>query len=256
MKCGIFYHPKFDYEGSNNFYTAKIGFPSSHQFALDKIRPGSVVLEIGCGPGFMAVELSKKGVNTISIDQHIQPDTRKYSLRTIEADVDEYDFNTDATEVDFIFALDVIEHLKAPETFLRKLRQRYSREAPVLIITTGNIAFITVRLGLLLGLFNYGKRGILDLDHRRLFTFSSLRRTLTTNGYVILEERGIPVPFPTAFGDGVVARFLLRINTLLIRLSKTLFSYQIALIAKPKPTLTHLLENAREAAKERLIATQ
>jgi glycosyltransferase involved in cell wall biosynthesis len=179
---------------------------------------------------------------------------RKYSLRTIEADVDEYDFNSDATKVDFIFALDVIEHLKTPEAFLRKLRQRYSQEAPSLVITTGNIAFITVRLGLLLGLFNYGKRGILDLDHRRLFTFSSLRRTLTMNGYVVLEERGIPVPFPTAFGDGRIARLLLWTNALLIRLSKTLFSYQIGLVAKPKPTLNHLLQDARGAAEERLMS--
>ncbi len=173
-------------------------------------------------------------------------------MKTIQADVDEYDFNADCTEVDYIFALDVIEHLKAPEIFLRKLRCRYSREAPEVIITTGNIAFITVRLGLLLGLFNYGKRGILDLDHCRLFTFSSLRRTLTMNGYVILEERGIPAPFPTAFGDGWLANFLLWINLLLIKLSKTLFSYQIALVAQPRPTLNHLLQDAREAAKERL----
>jgi glycosyltransferase involved in cell wall biosynthesis len=254
MKWGIFYHPKFDYEESNNFYTAKIGFSSSHQFALDRVRPGSIALEIGCGPGFMANELSKRGVSTISIDQYIQPNTRKYSLRTIEADVDEYDFDTDSTEVDFILVLDVIEHLKAPEPFLRKLRQRYSREAPLVVITTGNIAFITVRLGLLLGLFNYGKRGILDLDHRRLFTFSSLRRTLRMNGYVVLEERGIPVPFPTAFGDCRFASILLWINTLLIKLSKTLFSYQIALVAKPKPTLNHLLQDARGAAEERLMS--
>ncbi len=256
MTWGIFYHPKFDYEDSNNFYTAKIGFPSSHQFALEKVYQGSTVLEIGCGPGFMAVELSKRGISTISIDQHIQPDTRKHSVRTIEANLDEYDFTSDVTKVDFIFALDVIEHLKTPEDFLRKLRQRYSRESPFVVITTGNIAFITVRLGLLLGLFNYGKRGILDLDHRRLFTFSSLRRTLMTNGYVVLEERGIPVPFPTAFGDGWFARFLLWLNALLIRISKTLFSYQIALVAKPAPTLTHLLQNAREAAKERLMLDQ
>jgi len=203
----------------------------------------------------MAIELSKRSVDTISIDQHIQPDTKKYSLKTIAADVDEYDFNTNATEVDYIFVLDVIEHLKAPEILLRKLRYRYSRQAPEVVITTGNVGFITVRLGLLLGLFNYGKRGILDLDHRRLFTFSSLRRTLTMNGYVVLEERGIPVPFPTAFGDGRFVRFLLWLNALLIKLSKTLFSYQIAVVARPKPTLTHLLQNAREAAKEKLMSS-
>ena len=138
--------------------------------------------------------------------------------------------------------------------FLRKLRHRYSREAPEVIITTGNIAFITVRLGLLVGLFNYGKRGILDLDHRRLLTFSSLRRTLTMNGYVILEERGIPVPFPTAFGDGRFARFLIRMNLLLMKISRNLFSYQIAVVARLRPTLNQLLQDARDAAKESLIS--
>jgi len=50
----------------------------------------------------MAVELSKKEVNTVSIDQYIHPDTKKYSLKTIEADVDEYDFNSDASEVEYL----------------------------------------------------------------------------------------------------------------------------------------------------------
>lgn len=250
-KWGIFYHPKFDYEGSNVFYTPKLGFPSSHQFALDRIRPGTTVLEVGCGPGFMTTELSKREIRTVSIDRCIQFETKKHSFKAIQADLDDYDFNDDATEINYVFALDVIEHLKSPEAFLRKLRFRYSREAPEVIVTTGNIGFFTVRLGLLLGLFNYGKRGILDLDHRRLFTFSSLRRTLITHGYTILEEQGIPAPFPLLLGNGRLANCLVRINILLIKLSKRLFSYQIALVAKPKPTLNHLLEAAREAADGR-----
>jgi len=109
-----------------------------------------------------------------------------------------------------------------------------------------------VRIGLLFGSFNYGRRGILDMDHKRLFTFSTLRRTLEINGYEILKQKGIPAPFPLAVGNGRLARFFLLVNRILIFLSKSLFSYQIAVVAKPLPTLEHLLEDAHEG-KEKML---
>ena len=42
-----------------------------------------------------------------------------------------------------------------------------------LIASTGNVAYILLRLALVLGMFNYGKKGILDLTHQRLFTVRS-----------------------------------------------------------------------------------
>ena len=44
------------------------------------------------------------------------------------------------------------------------------------------------------------KRGILDLTHTRLFTFSTLRRLLEGAGFQVLELRGVPAPFPLALG--------------------------------------------------------
>jgi hypothetical protein len=49
-----------------------------------------------------------------------------------------------------------------------------------------------------------------------------------------------------------LARFLLLINRVLIFFSKSLFSYQVAIIAKPLPTLEQLLEDAHEAKKKKL----
>ena len=83
---------------------------------------------------------------------------------------------------------------------------------------------------LLLGFFNYGSRGILDLTHTRLFTFATLRNLFEQSGYRIDEIRGIPAPFPLALGDTALARFLVRVNGLLIRLSRSLFAYQIFMV--------------------------
>ena len=141
--------------------------------------------------------------------------------------------------------MDLIEHLKSPEKLFLNLRDRFGNDRPEFIITTGNIAFIVMRLSLLLGQFNYGKRGILDLDHSRLFTYYSLKRILMNCGYEILLEQGIPAPFPLALGNNFIGHLLLKINTLLIYLSKNLSAYQIVVVAKPNPTLKHLLTNAQ-----------
>jgi len=94
---------------------------------------------------------------------------------------------------------------------------------------------------LFLGQFNYGKKGILDATHTRLFTFRSLRELLLQSGYKILEVRGIPAPFPKSIGNNFLSRTLIRLNQLLIYLSKGLFSYQIFIRAVAKPTVHNLL---------------
>lgn len=253
MRLGIYYHPKFDYEPDTNYrYKPKFGYSSSHQYAYQQVRQNSTVIDIGCGPGFMAEALAKKGVRTVSIDRQIQPMTSRHSWKCVEADVDEYGFDDDFGKVDCILVLDIIEHLKSPERLLVTLRKRYSRDCPALVITTGNIAFLPLRLSLLFAGFHYGRRGVLDMDHTRLFTFSSLARTLHLNGYEIIRKRGLPAPFPLAVGDGLLARFLILVNRLFIKISKSVFSYQIAILARPLPTPEHLLEDAFEARKQKL----
>ncbi len=253
MRLGIYYHPKFNYEPVSNYrYKGKFGYPSSHRFALEQVRPGATVVDIGCGPGFMAEKLLLKDGKTISIDLQIQPQAQKSSWKCIEADVEQYDFDDDFGKVDYILALDIIEHLKSPERLFRILRQRFSRDVPDLIVTTGNVAFFPVRIGLLFDSFNYGIRGVLDIDHTRLFTFSSLYKMLEINGYEIVKKQGVPAPFPLALGEGWLARFLLLVNRVLIFFSKSLFSYQVAIVARPLPTLEHLLEDAHKAKKKKL----
>jgi hypothetical protein len=147
--------------------------------------------------------------------------------------------------------LDIIEHLRNPESILKKIRQRYSGKGSQIILTTGNVAFLPIRFGLLLGQFNYGRRGILDLDHTRLFTFYALRRVLVQAGYEVLEERGIPAPFYLALRKRPLADFLMGINRLLIRISRSLFSYQIGVVAKATPTLEVLLDRAVRSGQEK-----
>jgi glycosyltransferase involved in cell wall biosynthesis len=255
MKIGIFYHPKFDYAHQDVYYELKKGYQSTHQFVIDRIKPGAHVLDVGCGPGYMAKELSKKSVNTISIDKHIGDDAKKYSQTTVQGDIETIDF-TQFPTVDTILLLDIIEHMRSPEMFLRRIRDRYCMDVPEIIISTGNIAFIPLRFMLLLGQFNYGRRGILDIDHTRLFTYKSCKRILINNGFDILSEIGIPAPFPLALGERRLAIILLNINQLLMKLSKSLFSYQMIFIIRPIPTLELLLNNAYVTSKNMILKSK
>jgi Methyltransferase domain len=154
-------------------------------------------------------------------------------------------------EFDYVLMMDVVEHLSSPEQFVHRLREALKFSQAKVIVSTGNIGFIITRLMLLLGQFNYGKRGILDITHTRLFTFSSLHRLFEQCGFRVLETRGVPAPFPLALGNTRLSRLLLRLNHLAIRISKGLFSYQIFIVAQPYPSLESLLQDAQEQSSLR-----
>ncbi|MBF0543440.1 MAG: glycosyltransferase [Candidatus Riflebacteria bacterium] len=237
MKWGLFYHPRFDYEGQNHQYQLKLGYESSHQFALERIRNSMRVINLSGNLDFFSEFLEKQGFRIFS---------PKNGLPTA---IENFDFKDALSETDTILLLDILEHLKSPEKFLEKIRNRFCREAPLTIVTTGNVAFIFVRIALLFGQFNYGKHGILDLTHTRLFTFRSLLRILRDSGFEIVEIKGIPAPFPLALGNGFIANFLLKLNNFFIQLSPGLFSFQIGVTAKPLPNLEYFLEHALITSK-------
>jgi hypothetical protein len=171
----------------------------------------------------------------------------------VQCDLDQSDFPLDAGSFDYILLLDIVEHLRSPERFLDSLRASRAGDREVkVIMSTGNIGFLITRMALLVGWFNYGPRGILDLTHTRLFTFKTARALLEQSGYRIEEVRGVPAPFPLALGDGALAKMCLAVNRALIRVSKSLFSYQIFIVCSPLPSVQWLLARAYASRTERI----
>jgi glycosyltransferase involved in cell wall biosynthesis/SAM-dependent methyltransferase len=244
---GVFNQRRFEPvnpdEPGNSHYDVKLGYPSSHQFALDAVPPTSRVLDIGAGPGRMAQELVAKGCEVTVVDRFPAPDAPT-GVVVLQQDLDEPPV-FDARKYDHLLMLDVIEHLKDPEQFLEQLVDQFDYGPRTLVLTTPNVAFVAQRLMLLLGQFNYGNAGILDRTHTRLFTFRSLRRLLVDSGFRLREVRGVPAPWPKVLGDGALGRAAVRANELLIRLSRTLFSYQIFVVADCVPGVRFVLDDSR-----------
>jgi SAM-dependent methyltransferase len=258
-RLNVLYDRRFDLEGAGNLrYGLKLGYESSHTRALEAIPAGARVLDIGCGPGDFAREVARKGCLVDGVDQCAASDASAFRRFWVWREPEP--FRVGLEGYDYVLLLDIIEHLTEPERFLDGLRAaaRDLAVRPRLIVTSGNVAFGVVRLQMLLGNFNYGRRGILDMTHTRLYTFKTLRQLFEQCGYRVERIEGVAAPFPLALGDNRFARTLVKINSALIRIWRGLFAYQVFLVATPLPTVDALLDDsiAASAGKKSAVRTQ
>ena len=250
QEYGLFYDRKFDCRpaAEEEDEPLRMAYASPHRLALDRIAPSSRVLIIGRALG-LANELSRRGCAVSGIA--VEPPAAATGLSQFyRHDIESGVLPVAFDEFDVVLLLDVIEHLRSPELFVDRLRQacRFAPET-IVLVSSANIGFFITRLMLLLGQFNYGKRGILDLTHTRLFTFATLARLFQQGGFEVMARRGLPAPFPAALGEGLPAHFLLGVNRLLLHPLRSWFGYQIFLELKPRLSLDLLL---RLAEKESL----
>jgi glycosyltransferase involved in cell wall biosynthesis len=248
-RSGLLYQRRFDPNtGDNSHYALKLGYPSSHSYALEAVPSGARVLDIGAGPGGVARELDKKGCEVTVVDQYpaVAPD----HVELISQNLDDPP-RFDPKRYDYLLMLDIIEHLRDPEQFLDQVRAKLDYQPRTLILTTPNVAFLAQRFMLLFGQFNYGKAGILDRDHTRMFNLRSLKHLLRDAGFKVKRVRGVPAPFPKVLGDGVLGRAAIAVNLALIRVSRTMFSYQFFIEAETTPDVDFVVRDTIEKSELR-----
>ena len=251
QKYGIFYDRKYNFKSENyDNYKLKEKFDSPHKRAIDRIKEGSYVLDIGCHSTKLAKILNDtKNCKITAIDKSEKLENSSFIEKYFSFDLDNGLPDLDYNKFDYILLLDVIEHLKNPEEFMTRLKQKTEKNPNLKIITsTGNVGFLIIRLMLLFGSFNYGHRGILDKTHTRLFTFSSFKNLMVQTGFNIKRISGVPAPIPLVIGNNVLSKFLLNINKFFILISKEIFAYQIYLEIKPQISINLLLDQAKSKA--------
>ncbi len=248
QRLNLCYQRKFDLSAGGReigYRVPKTTFSTAHQWVVDAVPAGSRVLDIASADGLVSRALRDKGCHVTGLD--LQPPEDGGRLDAfIETDIDA-GLPVKPDDYDVTLLLDLVGHLREPEKFLDRL-YRDSRPDQVIFATSGNIGFFANRLQLLFGFFNYGKRGILDPGHSRLFTFKSFRRIWEEAGFEIEQVTAVPAPFQVAFGDNSFSSFLAAINGLLVKLSKGLFGYRILIKARPRPTLDYLLQAAYQSS--------
>lgn len=249
----VVYHPKFDVFGSDE-YVFKASPNTVHQNVLGRFwRTGEKVVELGAGHGEVSRHLGEKGADVVAVDI-LRPD-RSFPFPYLAVDLDRPFAEDVASEMgdaaDTVLALDVIEHLSRPEASLREIRG-VMKPGGRLVASTGNVAFVLVRIMLALGQFNYGKKGILDLTHTRLFTVRSFCRTLEGEGFRVDSVRGFGPPIRDMIGRSFLLRSIDSVAAALARVWPSMFAYQILVEATRLDDIDSLLAGTLESAAQPL----
>lgn len=232
-QAGVFFQPNFEIpDNDTRNYSLKTSKTSLHAYIINLLwKKNERVADIGANDGLLSQKIAEKGCNVTAVDMNIPEHIP--GIKTIKANLDE-NFEEALLEggtFDKVLALDVIEHLHSPEISTEKLHQ-ILRPNGILLASTANIGYIIMRLTHLLGWFNYGKKGILDRTHHRLFTIGSFRRLLQGAGFRVIKIAGFGPPILDAFGYSWFWNIIDRVCWLAAKLYPRMFAFNFLIIAR------------------------
>lgn len=207
-----------------------------HAMAAAAIRPSTHVLDLGCATGAFAKSLASKDCFVVGVeaDKRSAEVARKHIGRVIVADLEKpaaLPFGNGS--FDHIVLLDVIEHLRDPSGLLAQAARWLAADG-TLVLSTPNIAHISIRWSLASGRFDYTDYGILDRTHVHFYTRKNLRILLDRAGFDVVSVA------PSAdFGQlPVIGRFARRIpkrfQAYITGLWPTVIGVQFLVVARPR----------------------
>lgn len=249
-EVGLFYEPRFDFGAHDESgYRVKTAENTLHHYILNRDwDPKWHVADLGANRGNVSARLARKVAHVTAAD--IEAPTEAGDAYAIALDLNgDFDLELGRRRYDAVLALDVIEHLDSPEDAVRKLAA-ILKPGGVLYASTGNIAYFVLRASLLLGQFNYGKRGILDLTHSRLFTIYSFRKLLTNGGFAVEKVRGFGPPIRDMVGEGSALRVADAASGALGRWWPRLFAFNFLVIAQKEEELEEIYERTAASAAD------
>ena len=220
-----------------NVYTFKDFEGSSHRILIDLISRYSdtacTLLDLGAAGGELGDALRRKFRRRIGFEFDVDRISDLHSRFDQAVIADLESVRRLPARADAIVLADILEHLRDPSKLLASVRESLTSDGHV-FVSVPNIANITVRIGLMFGIFEYRERGILDSSHLRFYTMRSIKRQIEGAGFRIVAIRGSSVPIRLILPKA--PEFLLRIGermlTMVTRIWRGLFAYQIIIVAQ------------------------
>jgi 2-polyprenyl-3-methyl-5-hydroxy-6-metoxy-1,4-benzoquinol methylase len=221
-------------------YAYKPSPHSSHGRVLQMMqhRPPARVLDVGCGPGWLAAALTAQGHTVTGVDVVADPGAHDRMATFVHADVEAGLPEAAGDGFDVVVAADVIEHVRRPERLLAQMVDRLNPGGTV-VASVPNIGHWYPRARTAVGMFDYDQRGILDSTHLRFFTRRSFLRLARQVGLEPVAHRHTGLPFDALRlrTDRPVGRLASLADRALVRLWPTMFAYQFVYELAVSPAL-------------------
>jgi predicted TPR repeat methyltransferase len=223
-----------------NVYTFKDFEGSSHRILIDlvrrHVRGGRRLLDLGAAGGELGAALRPSFERTYGFEYDVDRIGQLHGRFDQVCVTDLERVKKLPSRMDAIVLADVLEHLRNAPHVLQLVREALNDDGH-LFLSVPNIANITVRIGLLFGIFQYRERGILDNTHLRFYTLRTIRQEVRNAGFQVLEIRGSSIPLRLIIGRFTpepLLRLGERLLTLATHIWRALFAYQIILVARKR----------------------
>ena len=211
-------------------YAFKPSADSSHGRVLQLLdgRPPQRVLDVGCGPGWLAAALEGQGHQVTGVDVSAADGVEERMSRFVRADLDHGLPDSVGDGFDVIVAADVLEHVREPARLLDSIVGRLRRPGGSVIASVPNFSHWYPRGRVALGQFDYDQRGILDATHVRFFTRRSFLRMARGAGLEPLVPAHTGLPFDALGADrgARAVSAVAGVDRALVRAWPTMFAYQ------------------------------
>ncbi|MCL4385684.1 MAG: bifunctional glycosyltransferase/class I SAM-dependent methyltransferase [Cyanobacteria bacterium] len=232
-RLGLLYEPNYDIQSHINteLYRLKKNNNTLHQYIINqKWEKNKVLVDLGSNHGEISKILAEKINKVVSVDKIIPDKCGRAIPMAIDLN-SKFENKIGISKFDVVLALDVIEHLDDSEKVLKSIF-KVLKPSGKLFASTGNIAYFVTRMSLFLGMFNYGKKGILDKTHKHLFTINSFNKLLNQNGFRIKKTLFFGPPIIDEIADNIFFKIIDRFSSILAQVWPTLFCFNFLVEAE------------------------
>jgi len=165
------------------------------------LAPGSQVLEIGCGAGFMAIALARSGLRVLAVDSvEAMIDLARSNAKKAGASdllsfgvADAHSLASDDSSFDLVVAIGVIPWLARPEAAMQEMARVTKPGGHVILTTSNSAGLINLLDPIICPLFQPLKRKVKNVLVHLGLRRQTPNKTFHSNGYIdeILRSLGL-----------------------------------------------------------------
>ena len=207
-------------ESELDFFTRLVPDGKSHR-----------ILDLGCAEGKLAIDLARKGHIVVASDiaegylEQVRRNAKSHSvtIETARCDIEKDCSSLAGNEFEYIFFMDVIEHLRSPLTGLENVRRLLSNNGSLFIHTPNACSvgrFYTLLRSRTKTCNNLDPRRVKDL-HLQLYDLSSLTQLCNFAGFEVIRVIPTKMGIPCAGNSRMLAKMFPALgDTLLVECKK------------------------------------